>query len=158
MRHIRRTTSLLRRRGEIPLLRDLVKSRRERNRDANGSMTDSGTNFRSSDEFFQLRDRVAAARAQACAIAERDVQIRRTVDETRREARELRAEAAELRASLRNSVTAYVAELRGADVPPERAVLLVKSAIVESDSYPDKHQREVVEEVVRWAVNAYYAA
>ena len=145
------TTSVVRRGGEFPLLRDLVESR-------GGSMTDFGTNFRSSDEFSQLRDRVSAARAQACAIAERYVQVRREVETTRREARELRAEAAELRERFRDSVKAYAATLRGADVPPECAIGLVKSAVIESDWYPDKHQRQVVEEAVRWAVDAYYAA
>ena len=41
--------------------------------------------------------------------------------------------------------------------PPERAVVLVKTAVIEPDSYPDKHNRHVVEEAVRWAVDAYYA-
>ena len=60
-------------------------------------MTDFGIDFRSSDDFPHVRDRVAAARAQTRANAERYVQLRRTADATREEARELRAEAAELR-------------------------------------------------------------
>jgi hypothetical protein len=121
-------------------------------------MTGFGASFRSSDDFSHVRDRVAAARAQTRANAERYVQVRRTTDATREEARELRAEAAMLRESLRESVMAYAAVLRGGNVPPERAIVLVKSAISESDSYPDKHNRHAVEEAVRWAVDAYYAA
>ena len=121
-------------------------------------MTDFGIDFRSSDDFHNLRDRVAAARARTRAAAERYVRLRREADDTRQEARELRAQAAELRESFRDSVMAYAAALRGTDVPPERAVVLVKSAVVESAFYPDKHHRHVVEEAVRWAVDAYYAA
>ena len=70
---------------------------------------------------------------------------------------DLRGHAAMLRETLRESVMAYATALRRTSVPPERAVVLVKSAVLESDSYPDKHNRHVVEEAVRWAVDAYYA-
>ena len=131
---------------------------RWRSYDSIRSMTDFGIDFRSSDDFSHLRDRVAAARAQTRANAERYVQLRRTADAKREEAREFRAEAATLRETLRESVRAYAVALRRTSVPPERAVVLVKSAVIESDSYPDKHNRQVVEEAVRWAVDAYYAA
>ena len=121
-------------------------------------MTGFEASFRSSDEFGNLCDRVAAARAQTRANAERYVQLRRTADATREEARDLRARAAALRENLRDSVMAYAAMLRGSNVAPERAIVLVKSAIIESDSFPDKHNRHAVEEAVRWAVDAYYAA
>ena len=122
------------------------------------TMTDFGIDFRGSDDFPHLRDRVAAARAQTRANAERYVQLRRTADATREEARELRAEAAELRERLRDSVIAYAVALRRTSVPPERAVVLVKAAVMAADFCPDKHNRHVVEEAVRWAVDAYYAA
>jgi sulfur carrier protein ThiS len=121
-------------------------------------MTDFGTSFRSSDDFSLPREKVAASRAQARLAAEQYVQLRRLAAATRDEAREIRVEAARLRESLRESVAAYAAALRKTDIPPERAIVLVKSAVVESDSYPDKHHRQVVEEAVRWAVDAYYAA
>jgi sulfur carrier protein ThiS len=121
-------------------------------------MTDFGIEFRSSDDFFHLRDRVAAARAQTRANAERYVELRRRVDATCEVSREIGAQVEELRDSLRDSVMTYAAVLRRNDVPPERAIVLVKSVVVESDSYPDKHHRHVVEESVRWAVDAYYAA
>ena len=123
-----------------------------------GSMTDFGIRLRSTDDFSRLRERVDAARAQARHAAEEYVRVRRTVDATRQVAWELRAEAAALRDSLRDSVMAYVAVLRGTRVPPERAIVLVKSAVIESDSCRDRHHRGVVEEAVRWAVDAYYAA
>ena len=122
------------------------------------TMTDFGISFRSSDDFSALLDRVAAARAQARLAAEEYVQLRRRAEASRNEARELCAQATMLSESLRDSVAAYVLALRRSDVPPERAIVLVKSAVVESDSFPDKHHRQVIEEAVRWAVDAYYAA
>jgi hypothetical protein len=121
-------------------------------------MTDFGLGFRSSDDLAGLGDRVAGARSQCRALAEQYVRLRRTVDATRQETRELRAVGAELRDSLRDSVVAYVSVLRHIEIPPERAIVLVKSAVIESDACPDKHNRHVVEEAVRWAVDAYYAA
>ena len=121
-------------------------------------MTDFGIEFRSSDDFSHLRDRVAAARAHTRAAVEQYVRLRREADATREASRELRAQAEDLRARLRDSVMTYAAVLRGTNVPPERAVVLVKSVVVESVSFPDKHHRHVVEEAVRWAVDAYYAA
>jgi hypothetical protein len=121
-------------------------------------MTDFGIDFRRSDDSSLLRDRAAAARARARVAAEQYVQLRRRAEAALDEARDLCAQTAELQASLRDSVAAYVSMLRRTDVPPERAIVMVKSAVVESDSYPDKHHRFVVEEAVRWAVDAYYAA
>lgn len=129
-----------------------------RSHDSIRTMTDFGIDFRSSDDSIHLRDRVAAARAQTRTNAERYVQLRRTADATREEAQELRAQAAVLQERLRESVMVYAAALRRTSVPPERAVVLVKSALIESDPYPDKHNRQVVEDAVRWAVDAYYAA
>jgi len=120
-------------------------------------MTDFGVSVRSSDECDPLRDRVAAARVQFRTVAERYVQLRRNVHACL-EAQELLAQATELRESLRDSVADYVSVLRRINVPPERAIVLVKTAVVESDLVPDKHHRQVIEEAVRWAVDAYYAA
>lgn len=147
------TTTLLRlSRDDVQPSRDREGSRLE------CAMTDFGVSFRGSDDFARMRDRVAGARAQCRAAAEQYVQLRRKADAMRQEARELRAKAAELRDSLHASVTAYVAVLRRIEMPPERAIVLVKSAVIESESCPDKHHRHVLDEAVRWAVDAYYAA
>jgi hypothetical protein len=121
-------------------------------------MTDLGTSFRGSEDIPTLHERAAAALAAARKAAERYVQLRRKAQATLGQTREILAETARLRDDLRDSVTRYVLMLRGAAVPPERAVILVKNAVFESDGYPDSHHREVVEEAVRWAVDAYYAA
>ena len=92
-------------------------------------MTDFGIDFRSSEDFGHLHDRVAAAKAQTRANAERYVQLRRTVDATREDTREIRAQAAKVREALRDSVMAYAAVLRGTAVPPQRAVVLAAGSV-----------------------------
>ena len=67
------------------------------------TMTDFGIDFRRSDDFPHLRDRVAAARAQFRANADQYVQLRRKAEAMRKEAQELRDHATELRDSLRDS-------------------------------------------------------
>jgi len=71
---------------------------------------------------------------------------------------ELRAVAQTLREQLRESVQTYALELRRDDVLPERLIVLMKTAVGESDAVRDKNHRAVLEDVVRWAVDAYYAA
>jgi hypothetical protein len=65
-----------------------------------------------------------------------------------------------LRAELRAGVTAYVRLLRADGVPPERMLVLVKSTIREATPLGlDAHEvRDLVEDVVRWSVEAYYHA
>jgi hypothetical protein len=71
---------------------------------------------------------------------------------------ELLVAAQALRDQLRDSVASYAHVLRAADTMPERVVVLVKSAVVESGPLRDHDHRAVLEDVVRWAVDAYYAA
>jgi hypothetical protein len=62
------------------------------------------------------------------------------------------------RAQLRASVTAYVRCLRAEQLPPERVLVLVKSA-VRDDTPPEldvADARELMEDVVRWSIEAYY--
>jgi hypothetical protein len=65
-----------------------------------------------------------------------------------------------LRAELRASVTAYVRHLRDDGVPPERMLVLVKTAMREStpSELDSQEARTLLEDVVRWSVDAYYAA
>jgi hypothetical protein len=67
-------------------------------------------------------------------------------------------EALALRAQLRASVTAYVLHLRAGGAPPERMLVEVKSAVREAtppelDTF---EARDLMEDVVRWSVEAYY--
>ncbi len=69
-------------------------------------------------------------------------------------------ESASLGAQLRASVTAYVHHLRADGLPPERMLVLVKSAV--HDATPAAldvdEARRLMEDVVRWSVEAYYHA
>jgi hypothetical protein len=67
-------------------------------------------------------------------------------------------DALALRAQLRASVSAYVRHLRDGGVPSERMVIDVKAAVREAtppelDAY---EARDLMEDVVRWSVEAYY--
>ena len=114
---------------------------------------------RDPDQQRVLIQRLASAALRAKAATERYVQIRRECDRTVAEARELRAAAQDLRKGLRSVVTAYVSVLRTNGDPPDRVVRLVKDAVEESNlALPLGEQRALREEVVRWAIEAYYAA
>jgi hypothetical protein len=121
-------------------------------------MTESGLHSRGPEGQRLLGDRAVAAREAACAAAERYVRICRQCQLTIEASQELRAAAQSLREQLRDSVTTYALELRRDKVLPERVIVLVKSAIGESDEVRDRNHRAVLDDVVRWAVDAYYAA
>jgi hypothetical protein len=65
-----------------------------------------------------------------------------------------------LRAQLRASVAAYARRLKAEGQPPERMLVLVKTAV--RDAVPPEFDavevRELLEDVVRWSVEAYYDA
>lgn len=121
-------------------------------------MTDIGMQSSGPEEQPTLSDRASAARCVAHAAAQRYVHIRRQCQLTVGSSHELRAAAHALREQLRDSVTSYAEVLRADEVLPERVIVLVKSAVVESDPLRDHDHRAVLEDVVRWAVDAYYAA
>jgi hypothetical protein len=99
-----------------------------------------------------------ASRDAARSAAEHYVRVCRQCQLTIEASVELRATAQTLREQLRDSVRMYAIELRRDDVLPERVIVLIKSAIGESDPVRDHNHRAVVDDVVRWAVDAYYAA
>jgi len=63
-----------------------------------------------------------------------------------------------LRAQLRASVTAYVRALRAEQTPPQRALVLVKTAVQEAPppALDADEARALMDDVVRWCVEAYY--
>ena len=69
-------------------------------------------------------------------------------------------ESVALRAELRASVTAYVRQLKADGMPSERMLVQVKSAV--HDATPPEldpyEARELMEDVVRWSIEAYYHA
>jgi len=121
-------------------------------------MSESGLHSHGSEGQRFLSDRAAACRDVARAAAERYVRICRQCQITIEASHELRAAAQTLREQLRDSVRTYALELRRDEVLPERVIVLMKTTIRESDAVRDQNHRAVVEDVVRWAVDAYYAA
>lgn len=121
-------------------------------------MTDFGEKVRSPQDRLALHERVATAHADARVAAERYVRIRREMRTTMQTSHDLVDRSRAMRDSLRDSITAFVGVLRQDAVSPERTIILVKHAVLASDAVSDTEQRHVVEESVRWAVDAYYAA
>jgi len=106
-----------------------------------------------------LTRRLAAASVAARTATERYVEIRRKCESTVEESRELLDVSRELREQLRHVVTSYVSILRLDGTPPERVILQVKTAVESCNlSLDARRQRHLMDEVVRWAVDAYYAA
>ena len=121
-------------------------------------MTDLEMQSRSPDEQRSLSDRAADARSAAHVAVQRYVSVRRQCHVTVGNSHEVVTAAHALREQLRDSVASYAAVLRADLVLPERVIVLMKSAVVESDPLRDQDHRAVLEDVVRWAVDAYYAA
>ena len=65
-----------------------------------------------------------------------------------------------LRAQLRASVAAYARRLKAEGQPSERMLVLVKTAVREAvpPEFDAVEVRELLEDVVRWSVEAYYDA
>jgi hypothetical protein len=107
-----------------------------------------------------------AARARHAAILGRYREAIATNRELRDTAERLREHSAaamgELR-SLRSAVCEYAHELRQAKVPPQRALLLVRSgvrdmiaAVPPGDALSDP--RAIADQIVQWVTAAYYEA
>ncbi|MDF1504413.1 hypothetical protein [Roseisolibacter sp. H3M3-2] len=91
-----------------------------------------------------LRSRLVLANAEALAGASQ---------------RSIEASLA-LRAQLRASITAYVHRLRAEGEPPQRMLVLVKTAMREGTP-PELdvfEARELMSDAVRWSIVAYYQA
>jgi DNA-binding response OmpR family regulator len=108
------------------------------------------------------RDAVAAAVAavaRARALADRSVEIRTEGRILRAEREAAAAECRRSQAELREAVIAYTRELRGAGVPPERTLEMVRG-ILRSEGH-GQHERELardLDDAVEWCLQAYYAA
>ncbi len=92
-----------------------------------------------------------------------EVAVLRSANHALRSDREMRlAECHRQRAAMRTAIEDYALALRTSGVPPERALVLLKSAMREGmdDTVdPDEQERdEIVRDGVAWAIEAYYAA
>ena len=106
----------------------------------------------------ELRRRLAEARGRTQELISHYVDCcsRLTTELTRQ--REIAAARAEIRSELSASVARYAILLRALGEPPERTLVVVKTAFSEAAPRQDDNNRAVLEDVVKWVVDAYYAA
>jgi DNA-binding response OmpR family regulator len=123
---------------------------------------------RSAPTALDLAATCASAVAAAAAAVTRARALAADAESVRAESRALRADrelalaaCRQSRARLREAVIAYTRELRGAGVPPERTLEMVKSAL-RSDGAGVPHPRPdldpELDDAVEWCLQAYYAA
>jgi hypothetical protein len=106
---------------------------------------------------------IAAAEAAARSSALRaEIAVMRQVTRALREEREALLESCrQSRDDMRLAVQTYAESLRRDGVPPERALLLIKSAIktgVDATACGDVEADRLVGDGVTWGIHAYYAA
>lgn len=119
----------------------------DRSASTTGAGTRDGADSRA--HLQQLLARVREAmRGSGSAIGDGDASAR-----ARRDAHALRAE-------LRTSVGAHARRLRGEGLPPERMLVLLKEAVRDATlaELPSHRAKELLDDVVRWSVAAYYDA
>jgi hypothetical protein len=77
--------------------------------------------------------------------------------ERRAETIALRAEADRLKGELRSAVSEYVVSLRAMNVEPERMLVLVKTLVDTPTLAQEMTSRELRDDLIRAAIEAYYA-
>jgi hypothetical protein len=121
------------------------------------------TRYAEPREHAEALERVRAAIVASCAHQEQSrsllAQAAELVGAARRGRRDSEALRGELGTHLRASVTGYVGALRADGVPAERVVVAVKGIVREATPPRlDVHDaRALMDEVVRWSIEAYYA-
>jgi chemotaxis response regulator CheB len=108
------------------------------------------------------RDAVSAAAeavSHSRALAKRSQEIQSKSRALRAEHESTLADCRRTRAELREAVIAYTRQLRGAGVPPDRALELVKEAI-RADAFAPERAGVApdLDDAVEWCLQAYYAA
>jgi hypothetical protein len=113
--------------------------------------------------LFEARARVQAAIAAACARHDEHrslvAEASDLVHAAPRGGRDAAVPRVGLDADLRACVAAYVGGLRGDGLPAERVVVLVKGTVREAtpETLDVGEARDLMEDVVRWTIEAYYA-
>ena len=106
----------------------------------------------------ELARRLAEARARTQKlIGDYVVSCMRLNKELARR-REMAMARDQVRSELSASVARYAVLLRAIGEPPERALVLIKTAFSEAAPRQDDDHRAMLEDVVKWVVDAYYAA
>lgn len=105
-----------------------------------------------------LSVRLAEAHQRSQALIERTIVNLGQAAERRGDALALHAEAEQLKAELRIAVSAYAGALRGMNVEPERMLIMVKGLVDPPTRPAELAARELREDLIRTAIEAFYAA
>lgn len=92
---------------------------------------------------------------RALALTEEQTEL---LEVTRALIREHHDRRATLIRKLRTNVADYTRVLRDDGVPPERVLALVKAAVTPALAVPMDERRSLMNSIVHWCVEAYYAA
>ena len=106
----------------------------------------------------QLRLRAAEARMRTMELIARYLALSGRGVTNLERSREALAKIQDDRAALSASVGRYALLLRALGEPPERTLILIKTAFSEAAPHQDDENRAVLESVVKWFVEAYYDA
>ena len=106
----------------------------------------------------ELRRRLAEARARTQTLVSTYVDSCTRLNADRARRRELTMEREQVRSELSASVARYAMLLRALGEPPERTLVLIKNAFSEAAPHQDDDNRAVLGDIVKWVVDAYYAA
>jgi hypothetical protein len=105
----------------------------------------------------ELRRRLAEARARTQELISHYVDSCSRLNMELASQREAAAVRAEIRSELSASVIRYAILLRALGEPPERTLVVIKTAFSEAAPHQDDDNRAVLEDIVKWVVDAYYA-
>ncbi len=109
-------------------------------------------------ELDDLREHVGEARVRTKELVALYVATSARANAALARHREATAAQEEARTALSSCVARYAALLRALGEPPERTLVLIKSAFNEAAPRQDDDHRAALEDVVKWIVEAYYAA
>lgn len=107
-------------------------------------------------ELARLKERAVEARMRTMELIARYLQILERGTDAIATSHDGLMHGEADRSALAASVTRYALLLRSLGEPPERTLILIKSVFSEAAPHPDASHREALEQIVRWAVAAYY--
>ena len=105
-----------------------------------------------------LRQRLDEARSRTKELIAVYLAVRASHHAVMARHRENSAAREETRAMLSASVARYTKLLHALGEPPERALVLIKTAFNEAAPHQDDDNRAALADIVKWVVDAYYAA
>ena len=109
-------------------------------------------------EREELRQRVADARMRTKELIALYLASSARLNAALARHREAAGAREDARAALSASVARYALLLRALGEPPERTLVLIKNAFSEAAPLQDEDNRAALEDIVKWIVDAYYAA